>query len=1177
MTKDIQNNNVTVQINAKDLSGKPLRVHDCDVFVIHFFTDDPKRYLTFSKRDFIVTEFFDEITVPRHQMERLNSGVLQYTIDYLPYNHNCVYEEKGDDCENEFHLHHRHHLHENLIHTRPIVSDIYWRNIHHPHPNFPLNTVTLFDIERLQREIDAERISREKDIQDLQGQFGEGFSDKLDAEIERSKNEDARINATLEALGASLGELGGSVGDNQDKNQTDINQNKVDIASEIARATAKETELKQAIDGEISRAKAQEEVISTSLQMEKERATANEQNINDRLVSLTDRFEANKELVGETLKSEIERAKATESALNDKIQGVVKDLATEVSRAAEKDIEHTNLVTTESNRAQAVENKISTDLETEIQRAKDAEKHILDEVHEIGDKVSNLATATNVYTKSEVDNKLNQVKNDVDTVNNWINNHNNDVDALNVKVNGIVADVDKAKADILTEVAKCDAENDKITTELKTLSDNVYNKSEVDGKVNDINLAVSALENWKNNHSDNTEGLQEKVNKLVTDTEKLTLDLTTETTNRINADTTLETKVSVAEGKVDAEVERAKAQEKLISDEFAELKENATSKHSELSVSIAETNANLTLEIAERKAQDKVLNDALEIVNGDVETSGSIKKSLADAKAYTDAEIGKAKLANDVSLAHTLVDYATVVEVDRKISEIVGTAPEALDTLGKISSALSQDNDAINAINEVLSGKANSSDVYAKTEVDTKVTTLTNAISTEVTNRTNSDVTINGRIDDLVAKVNGNETTSNSAIQAVETALNTEVTKARAEEKKISDKLDSELAKVETKYNELNSKVIQDIADSTAKDVELEASISATNTLLSNVETKVDNEVERATNKDNELVAKDTELEAKINANTLAIETEVNRSKQVEKELNDKINSIEIPVVDFTDVNSSISLLDTKIDNAVSTLQTNLDNEISTARANEKANGDNISLLQTSVNGLNDSIASVNASITQLQADSTAKDSELENSINVEKNRAENAEKGLSDKIDIINGDKDVIGSIAHAVEDAKHHIDDKLSDYQPKGNYLTEHQDISNLATKQELEDAIASIDTSDIDITEQLKDYAKKSECSVIRDENGNKLDLVIDLSEDSAFVDGVPVYNKNEVDALLKDKVSKEELQDSINSTLEDKVYNKTQIDDMFANIIKTYTEEEFENLADEEKNNGIVIVL
>ncbi len=90
---DIQNHDVSIQINAKDLSGKRLRVSDCDIFMVHVYTcDDPKFYLTFSKRDMLMTESVDELVVPRHQMEQLRSGVVQYQYDYLPHAHDCVHE-----------------------------------------------------------------------------------------------------------------------------------------------------------------------------------------------------------------------------------------------------------------------------------------------------------------------------------------------------------------------------------------------------------------------------------------------------------------------------------------------------------------------------------------------------------------------------------------------------------------------------------------------------------------------------------------------------------------------------------------------------------------------------------------------------------------------------------------------------------------------------------------------------------------------------------------------------------------------------------------------------------------------------------------------------------------------------------------------------------------------------
>ena len=48
----------------------------------------------------------------------------------------------------------------------------------------------------------------------------------------------------------------------------------------------------------------------------------------------------------------------------------------------------------------------------------------------------------------------------------------------------------------------------------------------------------------------------------------------------------------------------------------------------------------------------------------------------------------------------------------------------------------------------------------------------------------------------------------------------------------------------------------------------------------------------------------------------------------------------------------------------------------------------------------------------------------------------------------------------------------DSLKNYQPKGNYLTEHQDISHLATKEELSEAISNIPATD------LSQYYTKSE---------------------------------------------------------------------------------------------------
>ncbi len=57
-------------------------------------------------------------------------------------------------------------------------------------------------------------------------------------------------------------------------------------------------------------------------------------------------------------------------------------------------------------------------------------------------------------------------------------------------------------------------------------------------------------------------------------------------------------------------------------------------------------------------------------------------------------------------------------------------------------------------------------------------------------------------------------------------------------------------------------------------------------------------------------------------------------------------------------------------------------------------------------------------------------------------------------------------------------------SKYQPKGTYLTEHQSLDNYYTKAEVDSAVENID-----VTEQLKDYALKSELPAEYDDTSVK----------------------------------------------------------------------------------------
>ena len=276
--------------------------------------------------------------------------------------------------------------------------------------------------------------------------------------------------------------------------------------------------------------------------------------------------------------------------------------------------------------------------------------------------------------------------------------------------------------------------------------------------------------------------------------------------------TTKENEVSAA---VTAEISRAKAEEARIE-------------------SKADTNAsNLTSEIARAKA-----------VEADITTNLTALKN----KVITDADTNAAT-------------YATKAEVDSRIKDVIGTAPEALDTLGEIANVLNGNGDAIDAINGVLAGKANSADVYTKSDVDTKVATI------------NSDIA-------------------------------TEVARAKSAEGAVADS-------------------------------------------VSNLSTTVTDEV--------------------------------NRAKQAEKNLSDSLSTVSDAV---------------------------------TAEANRATAKE----------------TELNAAITGEVARATAAENKVATDLTTEVSRAKDAEKALSDKIDIINGDNTVIGSIAHSLEDAKHYTDDEIS-----------------------------------------------------------------------------------------------------------------------------------------------------
>lgn len=87
-------------------------------------------------------------------------------------------------------------------------------------------------------------------------------------------------------------------------------------------------------------------------------------------------------------------------------------------------------------------------------------------------------------------------------------------------------------------------------------------------------------------------------------------------------------------------------------------------------------------------------------------------------------------------------DYTTTSYVDTKVANLVNSAPETLDTLNELANALGNDPNFATTVATQIGTKANSSDVYTKSETDTLLTSKAN--SSEVYTKSEIDNMLNG-------------------------------------------------------------------------------------------------------------------------------------------------------------------------------------------------------------------------------------------------------------------------------------------------------------------------------------------------------------------------------------------------------------------------------------------------
>jgi len=108
-------------------------------------------------------------------------------------------------------------------------------------------------------------------------------------------------------------------------------------------------------------------------------------------------------------------------------------------------------------------------------------------------------------------------------------------------------------------------------------------------------------------------------------------------------------------------------------------------------------------------------NDSKYLVANDISTKAD--KSELFSGSYNDLS-DKPTIPTTIAQLTDKGDYVTNASLNKRIEDLIGTAPENLDTLGEIATALSDSSDTVAGIVTTLASKADANTVYTKAEAD---------------------------------------------------------------------------------------------------------------------------------------------------------------------------------------------------------------------------------------------------------------------------------------------------------------------------------------------------------------------------------------------------------------------------------------------------------------------------
>ena len=645
-------------------------------------------------------------------------------------------------------------------------------------------------------------------------------------------------------------------------------------------------------------------------------------------------------------------------------------------------------------------------------------------------------------------------------------------DNLEYGLDQINKKIDTTKADLKADIDRVERKADKNAEDIKDLNNKITEKN--DELENELKGLIQQ-EKDERIAADNE--IKESVNELKTlhinDKAAIEAKIAEEVSNRTNADTVLDSKINEEitnrqadtqslQGKIDQEKVDRHAEDQTLHNEISKEVADRTNADNALQGKIdqeaqARTAAdqvlqnNIDSEATTRAAQDLVLDhkiedvklqgqadksQLLEALNAEIQNRKDADTALDDKKVdkregysltkndFTD--LLKAKLdgieekANYITHISQLINdsgFQTEDEVKAAIQEIVGAAPEVLDTLKEIADALGNDPNFAATITKKLAAITE----QVNQEIEDRIAgdeANSAEVATEVQARKDADTALEAKLKEYV---DNKSATGDAAIGVVRDNLNKEIQDRKDADAAIQASLDKEIADRKTaddaytvSLNNVNKRVselalsLQDSINTLRN--ELTAQVNANTTAIATNQHDIERNSEAITNltktvgdnykevKDmiNEEIVDRTNADSSLSSRIDTLNIDLN-TERVERTAADQVLQVDLDkeVADRTAADKALSTEFTaKLDNTkqalvseVDKLNTKIDQEKADRIAGDTALGVRIDSLETgNTSAMNELKEKVNANTT---------------AINTEKERAIAKETSLEAKIDV--------------------------------------------------------------------------------------------------------------------------------------------------------------------------------